>query len=325
MSGEGIPFLWLCGPSGVGKSAVGWEILGQLHRDGIAAAYLDADQVGLCHPAPAGDPDNHRVKSRGLGAVWPVLRAAGARCLILSGSVERRDVVHDYAEQVPGSALTLCRLRVGPDELRARFVRRGWMTEPVEEAVREADRADVADLADLCVDTDGLGVAEVAGLVRERAGRWPRVAGLSTASAESATSTESTKSGASAADRPHEVRATGTGDVPVLWLCGPVGVGKSAVGWEIYAQVVRGGIAAGYVDLAQLGFCLPAPDDDPYRHRVRAAGLRALWPVSRAAGARCLVVTGRRRLDAVPAPGRPESPDGPDSGTWPWRRAACSR
>lgn len=168
-----IPFLWLCGPSGVGKSAVGFAIFTQLHTAGIRSAYVDADQLGLCQPAPVDDPDTHRVKANGLGAVWPRFRAAGARCLILSGGVTTMELVTAYAEKAPGTALTVCRLRVGHDELRERFLRRGWMPDLVERAVSEAEALERSGVGDVCVDTDGLGVAEVAQLVRDRAGRWP--------------------------------------------------------------------------------------------------------------------------------------------------------
>jgi hypothetical protein len=35
--------------------------------------------------------------------------------------------------------------------------------------------------------------------------------------------------------------------VPVLWLCGPPGVGKTAVGWEVYTRLVRARRAPAYV------------------------------------------------------------------------------
>lgn len=34
----------------------------------------------------------------------------------------------------------------------------------------------------------------------------------------------------------------------VLWLCGPSGVGKSSVGWEMFTQLSRMGVKAGFVD-----------------------------------------------------------------------------
>jgi hypothetical protein len=168
-----IPFLWLCGPSGVGKSSVGWEVFQQVRREGGECAYLDADQIGLCYPATGDDPENHRVKSRNLGAIWPNYREAGAQCLVLSGGAPSLDTVRAYAGQVPGASLTLCRLRVGRAELRERFLGRGWRTELVDVVVREAEAMERQDFADLCVDTDGLSVADVARLVRKQAGEWP--------------------------------------------------------------------------------------------------------------------------------------------------------
>lgn len=166
------PFLWLCGPPGVGKSVVGWEIFSELRSAGVKAGYLDADQVGLFHPAADGDPDNHQLKARGLGAVWSTFRDAGARCLVFTGSVVSRELVHAYAEQVPDTSLTLCRLRLAHDELRERIIRRGWAA-LADEAAREAEAMEDGDFADVCVDTDGLSVAEVAHRVRDAAGGWP--------------------------------------------------------------------------------------------------------------------------------------------------------
>ena len=77
MASARVPFLWLCGPVGVGKSSVGYAIFQQVYRSGIKVAYVDLDQVGLCYPSPADDPHNHRVKAQNLGVVWPAYRAAG--------------------------------------------------------------------------------------------------------------------------------------------------------------------------------------------------------------------------------------------------------
>jgi hypothetical protein len=172
MGSGSVPFLWLCGPSGVGKSTVGWEIFAQLSGSGVKLAYVDADQLGLCYP-PAGDPDNHRLKASNLGAIWPVFQGAGSRCLIFSGGVDSLELVGVYADQVPGTRLTLCRLRAAPDELTSRFLRRGWLSHLVDEAIADANALDRDDFADVCVDTDGLPVPEVAQLVRQRCGGWP--------------------------------------------------------------------------------------------------------------------------------------------------------
>jgi hypothetical protein len=175
MTGDPVPFLWLCGPSGVGKTTVGFEIFSQLERAGIRTGCLDLDQVGLCYPATGGDPENHDLKARNFGAVWPNFLAAGVRCLVVSGGVDTPDRVRTYADLVPGAALTLCRLRAGRDELTRRFVGRGWQIHLAGEAVAESAVLDRLDFAEVCVDTDGRSVPEVARLVRERAGGWPRL------------------------------------------------------------------------------------------------------------------------------------------------------
>lgn len=58
-----VQFLWLCGPNGVGKSVVGYEIFQQVYRSGIKASFMDFDHFGLCYPSPPDDPRNHQVKS----------------------------------------------------------------------------------------------------------------------------------------------------------------------------------------------------------------------------------------------------------------------
>ena len=84
----GIPGLWLCGPPGVGKTSVGWEIYSELVRSGIQTGYVDIDQLGMCYPELATDPGRHRMKTRNLGAVVAVYRAAEARCVVVSGVID---------------------------------------------------------------------------------------------------------------------------------------------------------------------------------------------------------------------------------------------
>ncbi len=90
----------LRGPAGACKSAVGFEVYLRRLRAGLAAAYVDLDQIGFCRPAP--DPGNHRVKTRNLAAVWQTYRAAGAQCLISVGPVENDAAAQAYAAAVPG-------------------------------------------------------------------------------------------------------------------------------------------------------------------------------------------------------------------------------
>ncbi|MEV8439963.1 hypothetical protein AB0425_21520 [Actinosynnema sp. NPDC051121] len=153
--------LWLLGPSGVGKSTVGWHLYRSLDR----ASYVDADQLGLCYPSTADDPDNHVVKSSALGALWPELKGSP---LVVSGFLNTPGEAHLYADRLPGADLTSCRLRVNRAELRARFLGRGWLPGHVDQALDDADALERADFADFTVDTDGRAPADIAAEIRER-------------------------------------------------------------------------------------------------------------------------------------------------------------
>jgi DNA polymerase III delta prime subunit len=72
-------------------------------------------------------------------------------------------------------------------------------------------------------------------------------------------------------------RVTTGGRIPVLWLCGPPGVGKSTDSWQLYTELAG---SAGH-------------------HRLKAGNLAAVWHNYRAAGATHLVATG-------PIGGRPD-------------------
>jgi adenylylsulfate kinase-like enzyme len=78
----------------------------------------------------------------------------------------------------------------------------------------------------------------------------------------------------------------------VLWLCGPPGAGKSAAGWALYDGLARSGARAGFVDIDQLGMCLPAPPDDPQCYRLKERNASALAANFRVAGCEALVVSG---------------------------------
>ena len=101
---------------------------------------MDVDLLGACWPVPDDDPYNDRLKALNLGSSWHNFHTAGARCLIAAGVVEAAATVRLYASAVPGAVSTVCRLRAGHDELRARIVRRG--RERGDEVERLSQRAD---------------------------------------------------------------------------------------------------------------------------------------------------------------------------------------
>ena len=267
----------------MGKTAVAWEIHARLAARGAAPAYVDVDQVGMCDPAPPGDPDRDRLKARNVAALGVSFAAAGARGLVVSGVCDP-----ERGPDIGASPLVVGRLRADPDELRARLGRRrGSPARPdaVAAAAAAAEALDRSAYADWCVDTTGLSIAAVADRVLAEVGAWPPAAAPDSA------------------DPP--LPARGPIGCEVLWLSGATGVGKSTVGFRAYRDVLAAGATAAYVDADQVGFCSTAPDD----HSLRARNVAALWRTFRAAGAERAVVVGpvpgpaaaRRYERALPA------------------------
>jgi hypothetical protein len=166
------PLLWLCGSSGVGKSAVAWEMFTRLTRTGIAVCYLDTDQIGQCYPPAAEDPGNDRLMAANVAALWSNYQADGAECLIVSGCIDTTSLVPVYTD-IPGTRLTLCRLRADREVLRSRFLRRGRYADLVEAVLQEADALDRSDFAPLCIDTTALTVSDVADAISRQTDGWP--------------------------------------------------------------------------------------------------------------------------------------------------------
>ena len=89
--------------------------------------------------------------------------------------------------------------------------------------------------------------------------------------------------------------------LPVLWLYGPSGVGKSTAAWVLWTRLWRDGVRAAHVDIDQVSMCYgpptpdrwaPEPAHDPGRHRLQTLNLDAVAANARDAGAACLVVSG---------------------------------
>jgi adenylylsulfate kinase-like enzyme len=262
-----IPVVWLCGPPGVGKTAVAWDIYQRLLRAERAPAYVDVDQLGICYPESASDPARHMLKARNVGVLRANHAAAGARCLVVSGVVDANR--GPDANAVGGGEIIVCRLRVDPAELVARLGGwRGSFGQP-DSAVREAERLDQSSIADFGVDTTGLTVNDVADRVLAHIGDWPGpILDNDVALPDEA--------------------GDNAGPATVLWLCGPTGVGKSTVGFNAYVKVLRSGVRTAYLDVDQLAFGGASSGD----HHIRARNLAGLCRNFRAAGAEAVVVVG---------------------------------
>jgi hypothetical protein len=173
--------LWLCGATGVGKSTVGFTIYQRTLHAGMAAAFIDLDQIGFCGVAPS----NHGLRARILAATWQNYFAAGARRLIMVGPVGDENSAATYAEALPVATIMLHRLHASKRELTKRILLRqqgGSWSQPGDRLKgksfstlrRIADRA-VADAKVLDhvnvgarLDTGGLTVEEAADAIVAR-------------------------------------------------------------------------------------------------------------------------------------------------------------
>lgn len=80
--------------------------------------------------------------------------------------------------------------------------------------------------------------------------------------------------------------------VPLLWICGPAGIGKSTASWRLYTELASSGVHVAFADSDQLCMCYPAPAGDPGRQHVKALNVGSMIPNLRSAGARCVIVNG---------------------------------
>lgn len=280
MADARTPVLWLCGPAGVGKSTVSWQLYAELADSGVPVAFADTDQLSMCYPAPAGDPGRQRARALNAAAVIRNFRSAGARCVIISGLLGPAGLATGL---LPDARVTLCRLRASPGEVERRFIarhgHRGDMDELLREVRDEIRLMDASSFADACVDTTGVAAVDVPHLVRAACDDWPGFTGRLDDAGQAPVQPTQAEPGRAAGGR-------------VALITGPPGVGKSTTGFSFYLKCLSAGLTAGYVDLAQVGFMRPAAAADPGGHRLKARNLAAIWRNYQAAGATHLVVTG---------------------------------
>ena len=175
-----IPVLWLVGSIGTGKSDTSFHVFLRLSRTGMPIARLDLDDLGMCHPAPADDPENHRVKAEAMGAAWSVFEQHGATCFVISGGVSTPSEVALYTGCLPNADWTIVRLRIGADERRDRTVRRGRLLgqaartveQWIQTGIDEEAGLDSHASAEYVIDTDDLDQQQVVDVVLKQTG-WP--------------------------------------------------------------------------------------------------------------------------------------------------------
>jgi len=161
----------ICGPTGVGKSTVGFGLFNHLLADGRTAAYLDLQQLGFLADLPDDASGGHEVVAGCVADLWEQYRTVGAEDLVLTGQAEQAADVHRYRDALGTTSLVVCRLHASEEALRDRILARtrgggpmlagdalvGLTAEDAEivlhDALIQQDRLDEAELADVTLDT----------------------------------------------------------------------------------------------------------------------------------------------------------------------------
>lgn len=256
-----MDLLRLAGAPGVGKSTVAWAIAQRAAADGVAVGFVDIDQLGMCYPAPEGDPDRWALKERALAGVALQFRAAGVARLVVSG-VARPE---ERPPQIDGMPVLPFWLDASEATRRERLRSRGLREEQLAQALAagssEAMRVDAAWER---IDTETRSVPEVVGEVLRGT---PRM-------------TDPTRDRAPIPPRQERGRRPDR----ALWVTGPRLAGASRVGWEIASEEWRRGRRVGFADVTQLSFAWNT--EDP----VGLSALTSLHETFRDADAERLVV-----------------------------------
>jgi adenylylsulfate kinase len=169
---ERVPTLLLTGTVGSGKTAVAAEIGLLLDEAGLPGAIVDLDWLGWVHVGRSFT-GVERLIAQNLAAVWPNLRAAGARRLVLVRALRRREDVEALRRALPEADLTVVRLVASAQTVGARLRRRDSgriLEEHLVEAVAMQRAMDQAALEDFRIENDGRPPRAVAEDVMRRAG-----------------------------------------------------------------------------------------------------------------------------------------------------------
>ena len=173
-----VQVLMLCGPAGVGKSTLGWEIAAQLRRLGIAHVLLDSDELDRAWPLTTAERD--RLNRANLTAFWANAAAPGHGRLVFAGVFLNAAAAQGWVTAcIPGASITRVVLGTTDDELERRVRAREVGSEVGEQWQRTLAQARAfrrnAGSADV-LDTTGRAVPDLARQVIERTGWAGRAA-----------------------------------------------------------------------------------------------------------------------------------------------------
>ncbi len=114
----------LSGTVGAGKTTVGEELAELLKDRGEPHAFIDLDRLSELSPAPEDDRFNGRLVLANLAAITRNFAAAGARTLVMSGSVETAKGVEEYRRAIGGCPLTVVRVTASLESIADRLQKR---------------------------------------------------------------------------------------------------------------------------------------------------------------------------------------------------------
>jgi dephospho-CoA kinase len=178
---EPIQVLLITGTAGVGKTAIAKEIGELLRLDGCQHAVIDLDAIARCDvDPPVPGFFGAALMIDNLRAIWPNYARYGVRTVVLARAVFDAAELDDVRAAIPGSCWFVVRLSapqaVVVDRLTAREpgIARDFLVRISGELARNADDADVAEIADLVVDNGPRHLTDVA---REVLGCWRSAVG----------------------------------------------------------------------------------------------------------------------------------------------------
>jgi chloramphenicol 3-O-phosphotransferase len=149
----------------VGKSTVAAEAARLLREAQVSYALVDLPRIGEAWPPAPDDRWNERLIHRNLACMWSNFRAAGASRLLICRVLECRSLLRHITDAVPGSSITVVRLRA-PLELIHERLRAREHPRPADWYLNVAtylfERMDQSPVEDYLVDNENRPPHEVA-------------------------------------------------------------------------------------------------------------------------------------------------------------------